>query len=59
MIDLRFLQMMYQQWSDGQHDVAGRWIDFIEFAARHTHQNTEELRQALQKTYWFKWRREE
>jgi hypothetical protein len=51
--------MMYQQWSDGQHDVAGRWIDFIEFAARHTHQNTEELRQALQKTYWFKWRREE
>lgn len=59
MIDLRFLQVMYQQWSDGQSDVASRWIDFIEFAAKQTNQNQEELRQALQKTYWFNWRREE
>jgi len=59
MIDLRFLQMMYQQWSDGQSDIASRWVDFIEFAARHSNHDTEELRGALQKTYWFKWRREE
>ena len=59
MMDLRFLQMMYQQWSDGQQDVTGRWIDFVEFAAKHTKHTEEEIRQALQKTYWFQWRREE
>lgn len=59
MVDLRFLQTMYQQWCDGQTDVVGRWVDFIEFAQRHTNQNAEELREALQKTYWFRWRRDE
>jgi hypothetical protein len=59
MINLNFLQMMYQQWSDGQSDVASRWVDFIEFAAKHTNDSQDAIRQALQKTYWFQWRREE
>jgi len=59
MIDLRFLQTMYQQWSDGQQDAAGRWLDFIEFAARHTRHTQEEIRESLKKTYWFDWRRDE
>lgn len=55
MIDLRFLQMMYQQWSDGQSMLTSRWLDFIEFASRHTNQSKEDLEQALKKTYWFQW----
>lgn len=58
MIDLRFLQMMYQQWSDGQTMLANRWIDFIDFAAKHTHRSKEELEEALKRTYWFQWPKE-
>lgn len=58
MIDTRFLQMMYQQWSDGQSMLTNRWLDFIDFAARHTHQSKEEIEQALKKTYWFQWPKE-
>jgi len=58
MVDLRFLQMMYQQWSDGQSMLTNRWIDFIEFAARHTNKSQEEIEQALKRTNWFQWPKE-
>jgi len=54
MVDLRFLQMMYQQWSDGQTNIASRWIDFIELASRHTGLAQDQLMRELQKCYWFK-----
>jgi hypothetical protein len=58
-MDIRFLQTIYQQWSDGQSDVAARWVEFIEFASKQLHQDQETLRRELQKTHWFQWRREE
>jgi len=54
MVDLRFLQMMYQQWSDGQTNIASRWIDFIELASRSTGLAQDQLMRELQKCYWFK-----
>jgi hypothetical protein len=58
MIDTRFLQMMYQQWSDGQTMLTSRWLDFIEFAARHTNQSQEDLEKTLKRTMWFQWPKE-
>lgn len=58
MVDLRFLHMMYQQWSDGQTMLTNRWIDFIEFAAKHTHNTKEEIEKELKGTYWFHWPKE-
>ena len=50
--------MMYQQWSDGQTMLTNRWIDFIEFAAKHTHNTKEEIEKELKGTYWFHWPKE-
>jgi hypothetical protein len=49
----QFLQMMYQQWSNGQSDVARRWSAFVEFAARHNHTTTELMLEELKKYRWF------
>jgi hypothetical protein len=61
MTNLNFLQMMYQQWCNGQggDEIMNRWVEFIEFAARQTGAQQDEVMRALQKTYWFQWRREE
>ena len=54
MVDLRLLQIMYQQWSDGQTNIAVRWMDFIELASRSTGLAQDQLMRELQKCYWFK-----
>lgn len=53
MVDLRFLQKMYQQWSDGQSHLAARWMDFVDLASRHTGVAQDQLLRELQKCYWF------
>jgi hypothetical protein len=50
---------MYQQWMQGNADYVKDWMSFIEFAARHTNASQADILTALQKTYWFEWRREE
>lgn len=57
MIDLRHLQMMYQQWCNGQEQVVFLWQEFIEFAARQTRYSITELETELKKTQWFDWPR--
>ena len=54
MTDLRFLQQVYQQWSNGQSDTGARAIDFIEMASRLTGTPQDQLMRELQKCYWFK-----
>lgn len=58
MMNLNFLQHMYQQWCNGQTEQMYRWLDFVEFAAKQTNQNREELEQALKNTRWFEWPRQ-
>jgi hypothetical protein len=58
-MDLRFLETVYQQWANGQTDPAARWLDFVELASRQTYTGQVEIMEALQKTPWFQWRREE
>lgn len=55
MIDLRQLQIMYQQWCNGQEQVVFLWAEFIEFAAKQTRYNISELESELKKTRWFEW----
>jgi len=59
MVDTRFLQTMYQQWMQGNADYAKDWMTFVEFASRHVNASQADILSALQKTYWFEWRREE
>ena len=54
-MDIRFLQTMYQQWSDGQSNAQSRWLDFVELASRQTGVAQDQLMRELQKCYWFKW----
>ena len=59
MIDLRLFQTVYQQWSDGQTNIAARWVDFVELVSRMSKVPQDEVARQLQKTNWFKWTREE
>jgi hypothetical protein len=54
MLDHRFLQQVYQQWSDGQSDVSSRAADFVELAHRLTSAPKDQLMRELQKCSWFK-----
>jgi len=54
MIDIRFLQMMYQQWCQGVEDAAFRYVDFLEMASKQTGVAQDQLMRELQKCYWFK-----
>ena len=56
-MDIKFLQSMYQQWSQGNENAAFRYIDFIEMASKQTGIAQDQLMRELQKCYWF--RREE
>ena len=53
MADLRFLQQVYQQWSDGQSNLASRAVDFIELAHRLTGVPKDQLMRDLQRCSWF------
>jgi hypothetical protein len=52
-MDIRFLQIMYQQWCQGNEGAAFRYIDFIEMASKQTGIAQDQLMQELQKCYWF------
>jgi hypothetical protein len=54
MTDLRLLQTVYQQWSDGQSNVANRAVDFLELAHRLTGTPKDQLMRDLQQCVWFK-----
>ena len=47
------LQMMYQQWCQGNDDYNVRWLDFVEMSARYFKQPESEVLRELQKHYWF------
>ena len=47
------LKNMYQQWADGQSDVASRWLDFVEMAARVYGITPDQVMKELQKCQWF------
>ena len=49
----RMLQEMYQQWADGQSDVARRWLEFVEMAARVHRITPDQVMKELQKCSWF------
>ena len=49
----RILQEMYQQWADGQTDVAQRWLVFVEMAARVYCTTPDQVMKELQKCSWF------
>ena len=53
MTDLRLLQQVYQQWSDGQSNLAARAVDFVELASRITGTPPDRLMRDLQRCSWF------
>ena len=53
MIDIRTLQMMYQQWIQENHDYVYRWFDFVEMASRDMTASQSEIMQALIRCSWF------
>jgi len=52
-MDRRFLEIMYQQWSQGMTDYAHRWIDFVEMAAKVNGTTADQIMKELQKCHWF------
>ena len=55
MIDLRQLEMIYQQWMQGNSAYIHRWAEFIELAAKLTGEPQDEVMRRLRTTYWFQW----
>jgi len=54
MVDKRFLEMMYQQWIQGNEFYASRWLDFAQLAANHNRTTIEEILKVLDTCLWFK-----
>jgi hypothetical protein len=52
-MDRRFLEHMYQQWSQGTTDYADRWLDFVEMAAHVNGTTADQIMKELQKCSWF------
>jgi hypothetical protein len=48
-----FLQMMFQQWSNGQSDCSNDCTNFVEMAARHNNTTPEKMLEELKKYRWF------
>ena len=59
MIDVRMLQLMYQQWCQGNNESQHRWFDFVESSARSLNANPADVMRELQKCDWFHWENEE
>ena len=55
MFDQRFLQSMYQQWSQGNKAYIHCWIDFVEMAARVNGVTADVMMSELRKYRWFEW----
>ena len=54
MVDKRFLEMMYQQWMQGNDYYASQWLDFAQLAANYNRTNIEEVLEVLNTCQWFK-----
>jgi len=54
MVDKRFLEMMYQQWLQGNEFYATRWMEFVNLAAHHNRTTIEEILKILETCQWFK-----
>jgi hypothetical protein len=54
MINLRQLEIMYQQWLQENDRYIERWIDFVEMAARDNATTADQIMKELQKCYWFR-----
>jgi hypothetical protein len=53
------LQLMYQQWCQGNNESQHRWFDFVESSARSLNANPADVMRELQKCDWFHWENEE
>jgi hypothetical protein len=53
MLNTRQLEMMYQQWIQGNEEYVHRWFEFVAMAAKQLSATQEEVMKELQKTYWF------
>jgi hypothetical protein len=51
----QFLQMMYQQWRNGNEAYTDAWREFVEMAARENNTTTELMLEELKKYRWFNW----
>lgn len=56
MIDRNYYYKIYQQWSDGQSDIASRWMDFVEMVSKNSNKSQTQIMEELKKFKWFKWR---
>jgi hypothetical protein len=54
MIDMRSLEVMYQQWIQGNDAYVRRWVDFVELAAREYATTGDQIMKELQKCTWFR-----
>jgi hypothetical protein len=54
MINLKHLELMYQQWIQGNEAYLHRWVDFVELVAKETNVAQDVIVRELEKTYWFK-----
>lgn len=55
MFDQRFLQNMYQQWSQGNEAHVHCWLEFVEMAAKVNGVTADVMMSELQKYGWFEW----
>ena len=51
---MRSLEIMYQQWMQGNDAYVHRWIDFVELASRECEITSDQVLKELQKCTWFK-----
>lgn len=54
MINLKQLEIMYQQWMQDNTSYIYRWFEFVELASKQMPASQQEIIDALTKTYWFK-----
>jgi hypothetical protein len=51
----RLLEIMYQQWQQGNDNYVYDWIRFVELASREFKKPEDEIIRELQKQRWFHW----
>jgi hypothetical protein len=54
MIDLKHLELMYQQWIQGNASYVYRWGEFVKLASMQMSASQQEITDALTNTHWFK-----
>ena len=56
MFDERHLQIIYQQWSNGNEAYVYCWLEFVEMAAQVNGVSADIMMKELQKYRWFEWK---